>query len=57
MITGTCNSRVVVFTFIYTHHRRTDSRENRNEDVEKNIRSNIERQSKECGHQKGSRCE
>ena len=35
----------------------TNSRENRNEDVEKNKRSNIERQSKECGHQKGARCE
>ena len=27
------------------------------EDVEKNKKSNIERQSKECGHQKGARCE
>ena len=31
---------------------RTDFRENRDEDVEKNERCNTERQSKECGHQK-----
>ena len=30
---------------------------NINEDVEKNKGSNIERQNKECGHQKGARCE
>ena len=33
------------------------SRENRDEDVKKNLKCNNERQSKKCGHQKGARNE
>ena len=43
--------------FLYGSEYCTDSRENNDGDVEKNKRSNIERQSKECGHKKGSTCE